>query len=220
MHENWHALIKSLNLDDPITYTQAMIDSRYASEFSDQARDNGPYHGKIVDFLDMKPIYTGYTQVGVRYDGFHGVAPLYYVQLQHIDFVGDKTVESIMGALQQREQDFQERTAAKYLYTTVRKAYEYESIIPELNDQKIKDQMLGEMIGQLRSYGALRIREDQQAREDRIEKWLKDHDIECKLQYKSMMDQTIVHMVEGNDARGTGQNLEEALLNWIEKLIG
>jgi hypothetical protein len=67
--------LRELNFNDTIVYQAAVPpwDGRHADY---QVREQGPYVGKVVDFVDWG--------VGVRADGWMGEAPLYYVYLADI----------------------------------------------------------------------------------------------------------------------------------------
>jgi|SRR5713226_7102003 len=214
---DWYSLVRSLTFNASLTYTEADIDIRYSSQFGNQAGENGPYHGKIVNFPDNPP-YLRHTRVGVRHDGFNGMTPIYYVRLEHIEFVGDKPIETILREYAQRNEDFQDIAAARAIYTEMCKAHAQEAVVPGLSHEG-QEHVLSEIIGPMRSYGELRVREDRQAIEERIEKWLKDHGVEVRIGYRSLMDQTIVQTIKHADNIGIGETLDEALFNWIEQLL-
>jgi hypothetical protein len=67
--------LRELNYNDTILYRRAVppSDGRHAYY---QVASQGPYQGKVVDFLDWG--------VGVRADGWLGDEPLYYVSLADI----------------------------------------------------------------------------------------------------------------------------------------
>ncbi len=215
MPADWYSLIRSLKFNSMITYTQATIDSRYASEFGDQVRENGPYHGKVVDLPDDPP-HTQFSRVGVRHDGFHGMTPIYYVRLQDIDFIGDVGVEQILQEYANRHIAMQDRNAVVNIYNSMRTAHAQEAALPRLGTEGL-ERVLMEMIGPLRSYGELRVQEERQDRDERIEKWLKDHRFEVQRGYK--LNQEITYMVSLGSNYGMGSTLERAIFNWIERQI-
>lgn len=77
--QNYFTLNFSFN--DPISFTCAALDARYQrAGMQDLKAENGPYHHyKVVDFCDNDR-FSQFSRIGVRKDGFHGSAPLYYVR--------------------------------------------------------------------------------------------------------------------------------------------
>ena len=89
----YYDLLQRLKFNDTIVYRKASLDARYRD--AENREEPGPYQGKIVDFPDSpgsNVIVTEYSRVGVRDDGFHGTAPLYYVRLGDIIKLGGLTV--------------------------------------------------------------------------------------------------------------------------------
>jgi hypothetical protein len=71
--------------NDEISFTQATLDARYRQAgLQDLLAANGPYHRyKVVDFPGNERSGQ-YARIGVRKDGFHGQAPLYYVYCKDV----------------------------------------------------------------------------------------------------------------------------------------
>ena len=81
--QNYYTL--NFDLGDEISFTEASLDARYmGAGLQNLTRENGPYQRyKVVDFPDDNR-FSSWSRIGVRKDGFHGQAPLYYVRCKDV----------------------------------------------------------------------------------------------------------------------------------------